>query len=282
MRPSATAFRSAVIGDAAAALAEAGVDSAQHEAEVLAAHVLGVGRSELASAPMFTGQQFETFSALVRRRTTREPLQYLVGSAPFRHLDVLVGPGAFIPRPETELVAGWAIDTARTIDAPVVVDLCSGPGTIALAIAQEAPNARVHAVEIDADAAAWAARNIAATGLQVQLHVADVVDALTSLNGDVDVVVANPPYLTRGTIDQPEVRDFEPDIALYDGEGLGVIDAVVHVATRLLRPRGHVVVEHGDDQGGAVTGLLAAAGFTDVADHRDLTGRDRFSTGRAR
>jgi release factor glutamine methyltransferase len=248
--------------DAITTLTSAGVPSPEHDARVLAA-------------------QPGCFEELVGRRAGREPLQYIVGSAPFRHLAVLVGPGAFIPRPETELVAGWVIEMVTPLDEPIVVDLCSGPGTIALSVAQEVPHARVHAVEVDAAAAAWARRNVEATGLEVTLAVAAVSDAVPELNGRVDAVVANPPYIVRGTIDQAEVRDFEPEIALYDeGDGLGHIRDVVTAARRLLRPGGFLAIEHGDDQAGAVTDNLRAAGFRDVADHQDLTGRDRFATGR--
>jgi release factor glutamine methyltransferase len=244
-------------------LRRAGVPSPEHDARALAQH--------------------EDFAELVARRAAREPLQYIVGSAPFRYLDILVGPGAFIPRPETELLVGWVIDTARALDRPVVVDLCAGPGTIALAVAHEVPAARVHAVEVAASAAVWARRNIDATALPVSLHVADIRDAVPELHGTVDVVVANPPYLVKGSVDQPEVRDHEPEIALYDeGDGLCVIRDVVVAANRLLRPGGVVAIEHGDDQGAEVTAYLRSSSYAEVTDHRDLTGRDRFATGRRR
>ena len=249
------------INEATRLLAHAGVPSPEHDARVLS--------------------HFDDFDERVRRRAAREPLQYIVGSAPFRHLDVLVGPGAFIPRPETELLAGWVIDALKPLDAPVVVDLCTGPGTIALAIAQEVPHAQVYAVELDEAAAAWARRNIDATGLTVHLEVAEMTRALPSLNGTVTAVVANPPYIVRGTIDQPEVRDFEPAIALYDeGDGLGTIRDVVVAANRLLRLGGLVAIEHGDDQALEVARYLEASGYLEVEDHRDLNGRDRYATGR--
>lgn len=250
------------VSEATAVLARAGVPNAAHDARVLARHA--------------------DFEALVARRAEREPLQYILGRAPFRHLEVLVGPGAFIPRPETELLAGWVIDAVREHVRPRVVDLCSGPGTIALAVALELPQADVHAVEIDAVAAEWAHCNVEATGLPVTLHTSSVADALPDHNSRVDAVVANPPYIVRGSIDQPEVRDFEPAVALYDdsADGLAVIRAVIATARRLLRSGGLVAVEHGDDQGAEVAKHLHANGFVDVEDHRDLTGRDRFVTGR--
>jgi release factor glutamine methyltransferase len=270
-----------VIGDAALALADAGVDSARHDAEMLAAFALGVDRAHLSRSAMFDGAQFELFRSVVIRRAAREPLQYIVGTAPFRHLDVLVGPGAFVPRPETELVAGWVIDALREQRKPAVVDLCAGPGPIALSIAHEVPGAQVYAVEVDPAAASWARRNIEATGLTVTLEVADIVDAVPALNGTCDAVVANPPYLLRGSVEQPEARDFEPEIALYDeGDGLAVIRSVVTTARRLLRPHGVLAIEHGDEQAAAVTEHLVTSGFVDVEDHRDLAGRDRFATGR--
>jgi release factor glutamine methyltransferase len=248
------------IAEAARRLVAAGVPSARHDARVLSRH--------------------DHFDELVRRRAAREPLQYIIGSAPFRHLEILVGPGAFIPRPETELLAGWVIDRLRGQNAPVVIDLCSGPGTIALAVADELPGARVHAVEVDPVAAQWAKRNIDASGLPVSLHVTDICAAPPELGGTADAVVANPPYLIKGTVDQPEVRDFEPEVALYDtGDGLDVIRTVVVAARQLLRNGGLVAIEHGDDQGPAVAQLLRASGFSNVEDHRDLAGRDRFSTG---
>jgi release factor glutamine methyltransferase len=281
MRSSPTAaLRAAVIGDAALALSAAGVESAQHDAEVLAAHALGVDRADLARAAMFSGPQFELFRSLVIRRANREPLQYIVGKAAFRRLDVLVGPGAFVPRPETELVAGWVIDAVQAYDGPVVVDLCTGPGTIALAVAQEVPGARVYAADIDLAAVTWTQRNIAASALPITVEVADVSAAFPELDGTVDAVVSNPPYLVRGTIAQPEVADHDPEIALYaEDDGLAVIRQVVATAERLLRAGGVLAVEHGDDQGDVVAALVQERGFVDVHDHRDLTGRDRFTTG---
>jgi release factor glutamine methyltransferase len=274
------ALRDAVIDDAARALQDAGVESAHHDAEVLAAHALGVDRSKLATAGVFSGGQFDAFRTLIMRRAKREPLQYILGSATFRRVDLFVGPGAFVPRPETEVVAGWVIDQYVGHGAPVIVDLCAGPGTMALALVQEIPNATVHAVEMDATAAEWAKRNIEATGLDLTLHVADVADCLADLDATVDVVVANPPYLVRGTVDQPEVVDHEPEIALYAGDdGIAVIRQVVATAHRLLRAGGTLAVEHGDTQGSVVPALLRAHGFTEVNDHQDLTGRDRFTTG---
>jgi release factor glutamine methyltransferase len=261
------------VAEAAEQLARAGVPSARHDAE--ACHLLGVRTHELPRSDLGSG-----YEDLVARRARREPLQYIVGSSGFRRLELLVGPGAFVPRPETELLAGWVIDALQMHDSPVVVDLCAGPGTIALAIAYELPGAVVYAVEAEPAAADWARRNIEATGLPVKLAIADVAGVLPELNGTVDAVVANPPYLVRGSVRQPEVQEHEPDVALYaDDNGIAVIQQVLTSAERLLRPGGLVAVEHGDDHGSVVPELVREHGFTDVRDHRDLADRDRFTTG---
>ena len=268
------------IAQATQELADAGVPSARHDAEALAAYFLGVRRQAL---PM--GDLGADYDALVRRRALREPLQYIVGSAGFRHIDVLVGPGVFVPRPETELVAGWVIDVLRGHERPTVVDLCSGPGTIALAIADEIPSARVHAVEVDPVAATWARKNVDHLGSTVVVHEVDVADALSELDGTVDAVVANPPYIppSDAHLLDREVREFEPVRALFaDDDGLAVIRDVVATASRLLRPGGVLAVEHGEGQGSAVFELIRPNGFVDVADHRDLLDRDRFATARRR
>lgn len=267
------------------ALADAGVDSPRVDAEELAAHVLGVRRGKLALAGWREGQR-ERFRELVERRAARVPLQHLVGRVGFRHLDLLVGPGVFVPRPETESVVQWALDalSAERWPRPLVVDLCTGAGTIALAVAQEAPGARVHAVDVDPGALAWARRNVEATGLPVTLHHADVATALPDLAGRVDLVVSNPPYVAEheaGIVD-PEVREHDPAVALWAGpDGLDVVRLVAAAAARLLRPGGLVVVEHSDRQGETAPAMLSAAGgWVEVTDHHDLAGRDRFVTAR--
>lgn len=273
------------LAQAAARLAAAGVPSPRHDAEALAAHLLGVPRGHLVAVREVDATALD---ALVGRRAAREPLQHIVGTAAFRHVEVAVGPGVFVPRPETEVVAGWAIDRAREVAAsgrvPLVVDLCTGSGAIALAVADEVPTARVHAVELSEAAARWAAGNLAGVGERVTLHRADVADALPELDGRVDVVVANPPYVPPGaTIRDPEVRAHDPGLALWGSgpDGLDVVRAVVRTAARLLRPGGWLVVEHADVQGESVPALVADhPGWAEVADHRDLAGRDRFCTAR--
>ncbi|MGZ4666392.1 MAG: peptide chain release factor N(5)-glutamine methyltransferase, partial [Frankiaceae bacterium] len=223
----------------------------------------------------------ERFEALVGRRAARIPLQYLVGSVGFRRLELEVGAGVFVPRPETESVVEIALGLVATVARPRVVDLCTGSGAIALAVAQEHPGAEVLAVEADPCAAEWARGNIDAAGLPVRLLVGDVEDVPAAMNGTVDLVVSNPPYIADGVVLPPEVARHEPVAALYAGaDGLDGVRAVERVARRLLRRCGSAVVEHGDDQGQAVLTLFAS--WHDAVSHQDLAGRDRFVAARRR
>lgn len=268
------------------ALTAAGVESARAEAELLAAYVLDVPRGRLALEDGFTAAQRERFEALVARRADREPLQHLTGRAGFRHLELAVGPGVFVPRPETELLAGWGIEVARTRPAPLVVDLCSGSGAIALAVAQEVPAARVVAVERSPAALEWLRRNAAeraaAGDRPIEVVAADVTDPelLAALVGEVDVLLCNPPYVPRAVAVPPEVAGHDPDEAVFGGtDGLSVIRPVLARAGDLLRPGGGLGVEHDDTQGAVVPALLAGDGrYVDVTEHRDLAGRSRFAT----
>lgn len=272
------------VAEAAAELAAAGVDSSRFDAEELAAHVLRVRRGDLALDPPMTTEQQRDFAALVGRRAARTPLQHLVGSTGFRRIELLVGPGVFVPRPETESVVQWALDALAGTPAPRLVDLCTGSGTIALALASELPpGAEVHAVERDPGAFAWLEKNIAHTGLAVVPHLGDAGDALPDLDGSLDLVASNPPYVAEHERSQVEVEvvDHDPEIALFAGDdGLDVIRIVARAAWRLLKPGGLLVVEHSDRQGSSAPALLAQGGWLDVADHRDLAGRDRFATAR--
>jgi release factor glutamine methyltransferase len=271
----------AVIGDAALRLEHAGVPSPRHDAEQLAAAALGTTRSRLHASAFFTPEQYAAFSASVARRESREPLQHIVGTAPFRHLELAVGPGVFVPRPETEVVVGAALEALPP--AGVVVDLCAGSGAIALSIASERPDAVVHAVERDERAFAWLRRNAdAAPGRRVSLHLADAADALPQLDGTVDVVVSNPPYVRLGRELEPEVAAYDPAVSLWGGEdGLDVVRVVERTAARLLRPGGFVAIEHEDTHGELAPALLAATGaWTGIVDHPDLAGRARFVTAR--
>lgn len=269
------------VTDAVRVLAAAGVPSPRYDAEELAAHVLGVSRSRLFLLDRLPGPAAERYADLVGQRAARVPLQHLTGVAGFRRLDLAVGPGVFVPRPETEVLVEWALAQLRP--GALVVDLCSGSGAVALSIADEAPGVTVHAVEREEHALAWAARNVAATGLAVTLHQGDVADpaVLASLDGTVDLVTANPPYIPVGATVEREVAEHDPPAALWGGEdGLAVVRSVQRAAARLLRPGGLVGVEHADAQGEAVPAVFARAGWAEVADHPDLVGRPRFTTAR--
>jgi release factor glutamine methyltransferase len=269
-------------------LLAAGVESPAYDAGELLAFVLGVPRTRLAPAAEVTPDQAAAYDALVARRAAREPLQHLTGFAHFRHVELAVGPGVFVPRPETELLAGWAVEQATGLisggvtRAPVVVDLGTGSGAMAKAIAYEVPHARVHAVELDELAHAWAARNLADTG--VDLRLGDLLDAFDDLAGTVDVVVSNPPYIPHEAWESvaPEVRDHDPELALYaTGDGLDAIRVVERRAALLLRNGGVVGVEHADVQGVTAQAVFTAADrWTHLRDHADLTGRARFVTAR--
>ena len=267
---------------AAEQLREAGVPSPEHDAAELLAHVLGTDRPSLALVEDVSAADLATYDALVARREAREPLQHLTGVAWFRHVSLEVGPGVFTPRPETELLAGWAIEAARALEAPVVVDLCTGSGAIARSVVDEVPAAVVHAVEADPAAHAWAARNLEGTG--VDLRQGDFAGAFDDLLGRVDVVVCNPPYVPLEAWESvaPEARDHDPHLALFSGDdGLDAIRVLAVRAAELLRPGGVVGVEHADVQGESVPALFSATGrWAEVRDHPDLAGRARFTTAR--
>jgi len=263
-------------------LTGAGVESATNDASELLAFVLGIPRSRLPLVDDVTPAQAEEFGNLVGRRAARVPLQHLTGVAHFRYVELQVGPGVFVPRPETELLAGWAVEQASALDGVVVVDLGTGSGAMAKAIAHEVPAARVHAVELDERAHAWAVRNLAGTG--VELRQGDLAHAFDDLAGRVDVIVSNPPYIPHEAWESvaAEVRDHDPELALYStGDGLDTIRVVEHRAAHLLRPGGVVGVEHADVQGESAPAVFAATGrWEQVRDHPDLAGRARFLTAR--
>ncbi|APE38044.1 protein-(glutamine-N5) methyltransferase, release factor-specific [Nocardia mangyaensis] len=277
-----------LITAAAVRLAESGVASPLPDAENLAAHVLGVDRMRLALHPMIEADEAARFGQLVERRATRIPLQHLTGIAVMGEIDLAVGPGVFVPRPETELLFAWALAYLETLGhahAPIVVDLCTGTGALALAIAHARPDAVVHAVELDPDAMIWTRRNTEARAADgdtpVTLHTADVTDSalLTELTGRVDLVVANPPYIPEAAVLDPEVADHDPHRALFGGpDGLDVIRAMTPNIARLLRPGGATAVEHDDTNGAGVAAIVTAAGLAEVTEHPDLAGRPRFVT----
>lgn len=267
---------------AAQQLRDAGVASPERDADLLLAHVLDVGMGRLPLVDDLDAGQAQAYAALLARRAAREPLQHLTGTAAFRHVELEVGPGVFVPRPETELLAGWAIERASTLPAPVVVDLCTGSGAIAKAVADELPGAEVHAVELDEQAYAWAERNLAGTG--VDLRQGDMATAFDDLAGTVDVVVCNPPYIPLEAWESvaAEARDHDPHLALFSGQdGLDAMRVLERRAALLLRPGGVVGAEHADVQGESAPAVFVATGrWLDVADHRDLAGRARYVTAR--
>jgi release factor glutamine methyltransferase len=275
------------IAVAAARLAGAGVESPRTDAELIAAHVHGVARGALQAVP---DASFDPrFWDEIARREAREPLQHVTGRAYFRYLELEVGPGVFVPRQETEVMTGWAIESLREMDVaePVVADLGTGSGAIALAISQEVPRARVHAVEADPLARQWAERNIARcaasaphTAGRVTLHSGDFAAALGELDGTADLVISNPPYIPVGSWVPTEVGEYDPATALWGGtDGLDAIRVVEAVASRLLRSRGLVAVEHGAPQGSLVYWTFPEdRGWRETRNHKDLAGRDRFVT----
>lgn len=272
-----------VVDDATARLTRAGIVGARADVVRLVGHVLAVDLGEVERRVLLRGrvepEDLATLEALLDERAARVPLQHLTGTAPFRGVDLAVGPGVFVPRPETEVVAGLAIEAARAVAHPVVVDLCTGSGAIAVALAREVPGARVHAVELSAHAHAWAQRNVADHAPAVSLVLGDALEAFDDLAGEVDVVVSNPPYVPHHMepVD-PEVRDHDPALALYGGgrDGLELPRRILARAAVLLHPGGTVVLEHAEVQSGALLDHAAAdPAWSDARDVPDLTGRPR-------
>lgn len=274
--------RREVLADATARLERAGVSSPAHDAAELLAHVLGTTRGRLVLVETVEPAALETYVALIARRASREPLQHLTGVAHFRFVELAVGPGVFVPRPETELLAGWAVEQATPLESPLVVDLCTGSGAMAKAIAHEVPHARVHAVELDPPAHAWAVRNLTGTGIDLRLG--DMGTAFDELAGQVDVLVCNPPYIPLDAWESValEARDHDPATALWSGDdGLDAMRVLERRAALLLRPGGVVGAEHADAQGESAPAVFSATGrWTEVRDSRDLADRPRFLTAR--
>ena len=275
---------------AASQLREVGVESPEQDARQLLAYVVGIELVRLPLLDVVEDAQANHFETLINKRARRIPLQHLTGRAHFRYLELEVGPGVFVPRPETEVMTGWAIEQLRPMvyavargqsrHLPVVVELGTGSGAVAKAIATELTGTRVQAVEVSEEAATYAARNLADT--TVELYVRDMLGALPELNGTVDLVIANPPYIPLDAFESvvPEVRDHDPVLALFSGrDGLDAIRVVVAEAARLLRPAGLLCVEHADVQGESAQQVLIQHGaFAGVRDHPDLAGRPRFVT----
>lgn len=275
-----------LVEEGAHRLEAAGVASPEYDARELLAHVLGTTRAGLALVDEVTEQDAAAFEKLLVRREAREPLQHLTGTAAFRYVELAVGPGVFVPRPETEMLAGWGVDRAREVAAsgrtPVVVDLCTGSGAMALSLATEVPEAEVHAVELDEPAHTWAARNLEGSG--VDLRQGDMAEAFNDLDGTVDVIVCNPPYIPLEAYESvaAEARDHDPSLALWSGQdGLDAMRVLERVAARLLRPGGVVGAEHAEVQAESAPAVFAAAGrWSDVRGNPDLAGRPRFVTAR--
>jgi release factor glutamine methyltransferase len=273
---------------AAQRLAAAGVASPRHDAEALLAHTLGVSRAELSRAEPADGAALARFESVIEQRAARVPLQHLTGVAAFRYLELEVGPGVFIPRPETETMTGVAVvEASRLADGgsqPLVVDLCAGSGAVALSIASEEPRARVVAVEASPEAHPYCVRNAARIAPGVDVRLGDMADAADDLVGAVHIATANPPYVPLTAYESVEVeaRDHDPGQALWSsGDGLDAIRVVCDVAARLLVDGGLVLCEHADVQGAAAVDVFARDGrWHDVRDHVDLAGRDRFISAR--
>lgn len=266
-------------------LADAGVPDPLVDAELLVGHIRGMRRGEVQAAVVRGDALSEGDAQLLQevttRREAREPLQHITGTAPFRHLELAVGPGVFVPRPETEMVVQHAIDALLNAPhaQPIGIDLGTGSGAIALAMATEVPHSRVYAAELSPDAHAWAGRNTAGVE-NLTLVLADMADAFPELSGTADVVISNPPYVPDDAIPRdPEVRLFDPAMALYGGvDGLDLVRTLSKTALRLLRPGGLLVIEHGELQGEDIRGILTGDGWRAAATHRDLTSRDRATT----
>lgn len=298
MSPESSTSLDEVLRASTDVLTQAGVSSPRHDAEALASYALGAERSAvrtwLALGVSINADQVSQIQVLVERRANREPLQHITGSTGFARIDLLVGPGVFVPRPESELLVERALVEVQSIvtagQAPVVVDLCSGSGAIGLAIAHECSTAQLHSVELDDDAFLWLQRNVEALnlGARVQAYHDDATSALPDLTGRVDVVVCNPPYVPLdATIRDPEAARFDPPMALWGGiDGLDVIRGIEANAARLLKPGGLLVIEHADVQGETLPLLLMSSYhdnqrvWTEVMDQRDLTDRPRFTVAR--
>lgn len=274
------------------ALEAGGIEDPYADSELIVGHVLGVSRGRVQALAVLgerlSAQQAERATLLAEERARRVPLQHLTGRAPFRGIELSVGPGVFVPRPETETVAQFAIDALQLAPTaePIAVDLCTGSGAIALSLAHEVPRARVWALEKSREAHAWATRNVAEWGDDrvslVQGDVAELarIPEFAALAGRVHVLISNPPYVPADMVPRdPEVRDHDPELALYGGaDGLDVVRIISRAALDLVVPGGLLVLEHAELQGAAIRALLAADGWRAAATHPDLTGRDRTTT----
>jgi len=268
-------------------LTAARVPAPEADTDLLIGHVLGMSRGQVQAKAVtdteLSGDDFVAVVEAIERRAAREPLQHITGRAAFRSLELAVGPGVFVPRPETEVVAQLAIDALLSMPspAPLGIDLGTGSGAIALAMATEVPHAEIVAVENSPRAFIWAKQNVRESGAaNLRLVFADLADAVPEFDGTVDVVISNPPYIPDDAIPRdPEVRLFDPAAALYGGpDGLDVVRALSGRARALLRPGGVLVLEHGELQAAPIRALLDADGWRAIATTRDLLGRDRATS----
>ncbi len=291
-------------------LAQSGLPTPLNDARLLLADALGCDLHQLDQALLLNrtaeelmtnegsrrqADDFQTaalgrYQSYLQRRAGREPLQYILGHAYFRYLDIRLGPGVFIPRPETEMVVQAGVDALTGVDHPLAVDLCSGSGAIGLSLATEVPGVQVRAVELDKEAYRWGALNAAAqeaaireAGSDYQLLLADATEpaTLSDLNARVDLVISNPPYVPMDAIpSQPEVRDWDPDLALYGGSPDGCLlpCRILDRAMVLLAPGGLLVMEHDASQGPAIVAAAQERGYVQARTHQDLAGRDRYLT----
>jgi release factor glutamine methyltransferase len=270
----------AAVSEATAILRDAGVPSPRVDAELLADHLLGVGLGRLRAMMLGDTPAPAGYAELVAERAQRIPLQHITGVAHFRYLELAVGPGVFIPRPETESVVQLVIERVKGMAHPRIVDLGTGSGAIAGSIAHEVPGAEVHAVEYSPFAHAWAARNLAPLG--VNLVLGDLRDALPELNGTFDVVISNPPYIPAEAIpNEPEVALHDPPEALYGGgaDGMELPTAAAASAARLLVPGGYFVMEHAEVQAGWIAGMMQRTGaWREITTHLDLNGKERATS----
>ncbi len=301
-----------VVRVAAETLRQAGVDTPEHDAKLLLAEAYGVELRDIDKAVLMgsdisaipsgarsassvipsgaVAEPKDHFATMLARRAKREPLQYIVAHAPFRYLDLQVGPGVFIPRPETELAVEEGLNwiAGKGLRIPRVVDLCAGTGAIGLSIVTEVPGSQVWAVEISEEAASWTRRNIAEVTkhypkLASNYHL-DIADAtnlatLANLDGTIDVVITNPPYVPQTAIpEQPEVRNYDPPLALYGGspDGTCIPEGIIKRAARLLRDGGLLVMEHDVTQGEQLVEYALLQGFSAARTGQDFTARDRY------
>ena len=274
---------SEVLSESSSKLEMAGVTSAAVDAELLACYCLGISRSELqlliATQKEFPDKYLEQFQSAITRRVAREPLQHITGSAPFRHLELKVGPGVFTPRPETEQVVEFAMEKINNLPNPLIVDLCSGSGAIAISLATEIPGSKVFAVELSKEAFGYLIQNAASYGLsEANLRNEDLQDSLSELDGQVDLVISNPPYIPTGAIPiDLEVQLHEPSMSLYAGvDGLDAVRKISIRAKDLLKSGGLLVLEHADPQSNAIGKLLLAEGWLEIEARADLAGKERM------